>query len=124
MAAATRYPINLTVSDGELSSTTSYTLNVQAKQTDGGQTGTYPTRTSKTKWKAGDIVNNRGQLFQCKPYPYSGWCNNAPSYYEQVKGLHGRTRGLRCNQQNSKITNGNLRVAVFSRRKMQDPIYR
>ncbi len=37
--------------------------------------------------KAGDIVNNRGQLFQCKPYPYSGWCNNAPSYYEPGKGI-------------------------------------
>ena len=87
VAAATQYPINLTVSDGELSSTTTYTLNVQAKQTNGGQTGTYPTWTSKTKWKAGDIVNNRGQLFQCKPYPYSGWCNNAPSYYEPGKGI-------------------------------------
>lgn len=43
----------------------------------------------------------------------------------QVKGLHGRTRGLRCNQQNSKMTNGNLRVAVFFLIvKMQDPIYR
>ncbi|MCT7423284.1 PKD domain-containing protein, partial [Escherichia coli] len=45
VAAATQYQINLTVSDGELSSSTSYTLNVQPKQASGGQTGTYPTWT-------------------------------------------------------------------------------
>lgn len=86
-SVATQTVINLTVSDGELSSNASYTLNVKAKKADNGQTGTYPTWTSKTKWKAGDIVNNGGKLYQCRPYPNSGWCNSTPSYYEPGKGI-------------------------------------
>jgi hypothetical protein len=50
VAAATQYPISLTVSDGELSSTTTYTAERdRRKQTNGGQTGTYPTWSAKTK---------------------------------------------------------------------------
>ena len=32
-------------------------------------------------------MNNHGKLFQCKPFPYSGWCNNSPAYYEPGAGL-------------------------------------
>ena len=86
-STASQNTITLTVSDGELSSTATYQLNVKAKKADGGQTDTYPAWTSKTKWKAGDIVNNGGKLFQCKPFPYSGWCNSSPAYYEPGKGI-------------------------------------
>ncbi|WP_236276309.1 chitinase [Enterobacter cloacae] len=90
-ATAQQYEISLTVSDGELSSTTSYLLNVKAKAAtpsqDGGTSGSYPAWSANSKYSAGDIVNNHGKLFQCKPFPYSGWCNNAPMYYEPGAGL-------------------------------------
>lgn len=90
-ATAQQYEISLTVSDGELSSTTSYLLNVKAKAAtpsqDEGTSGTYPAWSANSKYSAGDIVNNHGKLFQCKPFPYSGWCNNAPMYYEPGAGL-------------------------------------
>lgn len=90
-ATAQQYEISLTVSDGELSSTTTYLLNVKAKAAtpsqDEGTSGSYPAWSANSKYSAGDIVNNHGKLFQCKPFPYSGWCNNAPAYYEPGVGL-------------------------------------
>lgn len=91
VATAQQYEVSLTVSDGELSSTTSYLLNVKAKEAapskDEGTSGDYAAWSANSKYKAGDIVNNHGKLFQCKPFPYSGWCNNAPAYYEPGAGL-------------------------------------
>ncbi|HHA1387062.1 TPA: glycoside hydrolase family 19 protein [Enterobacter kobei] len=89
-ATAQQIEISLTVSDGELSCTTSYLLNVKAKAApsqDEGTSGDYAAWSANSKYKAGDIVNNHGKLFQCKPFPYSGWCNNAPAYYEPGAGL-------------------------------------
>ncbi|EOV2736076.1 glycoside hydrolase family 19 protein [Enterobacter cloacae] len=90
-ATAQQYEISLTVSDGELSSTITYLLNVKAKAAtpsqDEGTSGSYPAWSANSKYSAGDIVNNHGKLFQCKPFPYSGWCNNAPMYYEPGAGL-------------------------------------
>ncbi|WP_148242681.1 glycoside hydrolase family 19 protein [Enterobacter asburiae] len=87
-ATAQQIEVSLTVSDGELSSTTSYLLNVKAKASTPSQDdGAYPAWSANSKYNAGDIVNNHGKLFQCKPFPYSGWCNNAPAYYEPGAGL-------------------------------------
>ena len=89
-ATAQQIEVSLTVSDGELSDTTTYLLNVKAKaQTPSGDEGsdTYAAWSANSKYNAGDIVNNHGKLFQCKPFPYSGWCNSAPAYYEPGVGL-------------------------------------
>lgn len=87
-ATAKQYEVSLTVSDGELSSTASYLLNVKAKaSTPSEDEGVYPGWSANSTYNAGDIVNNHGKLFQCKPFPYSGWCNNAPTYYEPGVGL-------------------------------------
>ncbi|HFV9242836.1 TPA: glycoside hydrolase family 19 protein [Enterobacter bugandensis] len=87
-ATAQQIEISLTVSDGELTNTTTYLLNVKAKAaTPSGDQGAYPAWSANSKYNAGDIVNNHGKLFQCKPFPYSGWCNNAPAYYEPGAGL-------------------------------------
>ena len=87
-ATAQQVEVSLTVSDGELSSTTSYLLNVKAKAaTPSDDDTSYAAWSANGKYSAGDIVNNHGKLFQCKPFPYSGWCNNAPAYYEPGAGL-------------------------------------
>ncbi|CAH5575355.1 Chitin-binding protein CbpD [Enterobacter cloacae] len=93
-ATAQQYEVSLTVSDGELSSTSTYLLNVKAKEATpsndegtSGTSGNYAAWSANSKYQAGDIVNNHGKLFQCKPFPYSGWCNNAPAYYEPGAGL-------------------------------------
>ena len=33
------------------------------------------------------VRGTTGDLFQCKPFPYSGWCNQAPFYYAPGTGL-------------------------------------
>jgi len=87
-ATAQQVEVSLTVSDGELSSTTSYLLNVKAKAaTPSDDDASYAAWSANGKYSAGDIVNNHGKLFQCKPFPYSGWCNSAPAYYEPGAGL-------------------------------------
>lgn len=87
-ATAQQVEVSLTVSDCELSSTTSYLLNVKAKAaTPSDSDASYAAWSASGKYSAGDIVNNHGKLFQCKPFPYSGWCNNAPAYYEPGAGL-------------------------------------
>ncbi|WP_157378454.1 trypsin-like serine peptidase [Burkholderia ubonensis] len=37
-------------------------------------------------YQGGDVVTNRGQRYECKPFPYSGWCGQAPSAYEPGVG--------------------------------------
>ncbi|VEA39363.1 secreted chitinase [Salmonella enterica subsp. enterica] len=86
----TQYVVNLTVSDGTLSSTAVYTLNVKAKAAaadDEDKTTSYPAWSSSQKWNPGDIVNNNGALYQCKPFPEGSWCNVAPAYYEPGVGI-------------------------------------
>ncbi|PUM92184.1 chitinase [Salmonella enterica subsp. enterica serovar Dublin] len=86
----TQYVVNLTVSDGTLSSTAVYTLNVKAKAAaadDEDKTTSYPAWSSSQKWNPGDIVNSNGALYQCKPFPEGSWCNVAPAYYEPGVGI-------------------------------------
>ncbi|WGL55478.1 glycoside hydrolase family 19 protein [Kluyvera intermedia] len=90
-----QYVVSMTVSDGSLSTTTTYTLNVKAKAAgtddatgeDESGSVSYPSWSARQTWKAGDIVNNHGALYQCKPLPEGAWCNVAPTYYEPGAGI-------------------------------------
>lgn len=85
----TQYVVNLTVSDGTLSSTAVYTLNVKAKAAaadDEDKTTSYPAE-QQPEMESGDIVNSNGALYQCKPFPEGSWCNVAPAYYEPGVGI-------------------------------------
>ncbi|MEO1885776.1 MAG: hypothetical protein ABGX72_00140, partial [Methyloprofundus sp.] len=39
-------------------------------------------------YEAGDIVSNNGNLYQCKPWPYTGWCSRETPAYEPGVGTH------------------------------------
>lgn len=41
----------------------------------------YPAYQSGTAYKAGDVVSNVGSLYECKEFPYSGWCGASPYHY-------------------------------------------
>ncbi|AIP34199.1 carbohydrate binding domain protein [Paraburkholderia xenovorans LB400] len=81
-----QYTIKLSVYDtqNKLSSTASYTVTVKAGETPAGPA--YPAYKAGTEYKAGELVLNYGQLYQCKPFPYAGWCSQAPPAYEPGKG--------------------------------------
>lgn len=54
------------------------------------ETGQYPLYKPGFGYKAGDIVKNKnGDLFECKPWPYSGWCGSTSAqHYEPGIGLN------------------------------------
>lgn len=81
----TNVTISVKVSDGKLSASASHTVTVKAKSQHGGDDN-YPKYKPGTRYQAGDIVLNDGSLYQCKPFPYSGWCSLAPAAYEPGKG--------------------------------------
>lgn len=47
----------------------------------GGNPGSYPAYAPNTSYRAGDKVSNAGGSYECKPWPYSGWCGGASSSY-------------------------------------------
>ncbi|WP_085538636.1 glycosyl hydrolase family 18 protein [Burkholderia pseudomallei] len=81
------FQFRVKVSDGKLSSTATHSVLVKAAETGGGGNGSHPQYKEGTKYSAGDIVSNHGKLYQCKPFPYSGWCSGAASAYEPGKGF-------------------------------------
>ncbi|VBB14482.1 glycosyl hydrolase family 18 protein [Burkholderia stabilis] len=87
------FAFSVKASDGKLSSTARHTVLVKATDAGGGGEsggnggeGQYPAYKAGTQYNAGDIVSNLGKLYQCKPFPYSGWCSGAPAAYEPGKG--------------------------------------
>lgn len=48
----------------------------------------HPDYKEGTAYQAGDIVRNKGVLYQCKPWPYTGWCAGAAWAYEPGVGQH------------------------------------
>ncbi|WP_416410268.1 fibronectin type III domain-containing protein [Pantoea sp. App145] len=48
----------------------------------------HPAYKEGTNYKAGDVVSNKGGLYQCKPWPYTSWCGAAAWAYEPDAGQH------------------------------------
>ena len=46
-----------------------------------------PTWKAQT-YSAGDQVQGGGKLYQCKPYPYTGWCGGTESFYAPGTGTN------------------------------------
>lgn len=53
----------------------------------------YPAYKSGTAYKAGDIVSNVGALYECKEFPYSGWCGASPITMSRVSVWSGLMPG-------------------------------
>lgn len=87
LTADQTFEFAVTVSDGKLASTAKHAVRVKAQDNGGGEGGQHPQYQAGTQYQAGDIVSNLGKLYQCKPFPYSGWCSGAPSAYEPGKGF-------------------------------------
>jgi hypothetical protein len=46
----------------------------------------YPAYQEGFPYQAGDIVSSQGSVYQCKPFPYSGWCAGAAWAYAPGTG--------------------------------------
>ncbi len=49
-------------------------------------TSGYPAYNTSTTYKAGDKVSNAGNNYQCKSWPYTGWCSGPAAFYEPGVG--------------------------------------
>ena len=72
--------------NGGATSTASVTVTVTSS-TGGGCSGT-PQYVENGGYSAGSQVQNSGNKYQCKDYPYSGWCNGAAWAYAPGTGAH------------------------------------
>lgn len=52
---------------------------------DGGN-GSYPAYVAGTAYQSGERVSNAGGDYECKPWPYSGWCGGSTSHYAPGTG--------------------------------------
>ncbi|MBR8383905.1 MULTISPECIES: lytic polysaccharide monooxygenase [Burkholderia cepacia complex] len=93
----------LVVDNGKTSATATHTLLVKGSGSAGnpgnpenpgtpdnpgndGNAGNYPAYQAGYAYKGGEIVTNNGKQYQCKAFPASGWCGQAPAAYEPGKG--------------------------------------
>jgi chitin-binding protein len=79
--ADTSLSVEVTVSDGKASSVARHTLTVAKDDSGEVDPSTAPAYKPNTAYQAGDKVSNAGGIYQCKPFPYSGWCSQAPAAY-------------------------------------------
>ncbi|MGL4936599.1 chitinase N-terminal domain-containing protein [Shewanella sp.] len=49
---------------------------------------TVPSYQAGTAYQAGDRVSHGGDSYECKPFPYSGWCGGSSSHYAPGTGSH------------------------------------
>ncbi|MGL5847465.1 MAG: immunoglobulin-like domain-containing protein [Aeromonas veronii] len=56
------------------------------EESSGGSEGDYPAYAPNTSYQAGDRVSNAGGNYECKPWPYSGWCGGSTSHYAPGTG--------------------------------------
>ncbi|PHV12758.1 chitin-binding protein [Chitinimonas sp. BJB300] len=68
----------------------SFAIDINS-DTDGGSQVDYIYPANIASYKAGTIVRGSdGKRYQCKPYPYAGWCSQSPAYYAPATGSNWR----------------------------------
>ncbi|UOB16797.1 glycosyl hydrolase family 18 protein [Abyssalbus ytuae] len=89
-ASAGTYSLTAKAFDNENASATSGGINITVNANDdgGGNEGNCdePQYVENGGYVAGSTVQNEGNVYQCKDYPYSGWCNGAAWAYAPGTG--------------------------------------
>ena len=62
------------------------TLAEESDNGGNGNDGDYPAYAPNIGYQAGDRVSNAGGNYECKPWPYSGWCGGSTSHYAPGTG--------------------------------------
>ncbi|GIU22522.1 immunoglobulin-like domain-containing protein [Shewanella sp. MBTL60-007] len=75
------YEVVVNATEQELTRRTSVSLVEED-----GEGGDYPAYAAGTQYQAGDVVTNAGGVYECLPWPNSGWCSGAASYYAPGTG--------------------------------------
>lgn len=86
--AAGSYSLTARATDNQGAVTTSSGVNITVTSTDGGSCSTIPQYVENGGYVAGSKVKNAGGQYECKPYPFSGWCNGAAWAYAPGTGTY------------------------------------
>ncbi|MGB3433868.1 lytic polysaccharide monooxygenase [Achromobacter sp.] len=86
------YLFTVKVTNEKGSSSASHSVLVKKQEqpgggNEGGESGAHPAYKPGASYEAGDKVSNVGKTFECKPWPYTGWCSQSPMYYAPGTGL-------------------------------------
>ncbi len=74
--------------DNDNASTATATINISVQTDTGGGNCSDPQYIENGGYAAGSIVQNNGNKYECKPYPFSGWCNGAAWAYAPGEGTY------------------------------------
>jgi hypothetical protein len=85
--AAGSYTLTARATDNLGATTTSGGVNITVNST-GGNCSTTPQYVENGGYVAGSIVKNAGGQYECKPYPFTGWCNGAAWAYAPGTGTY------------------------------------
>jgi hypothetical protein len=81
------YALTAKATDNQNAITTSATVNITVSG-GGGSCSTVAQYVENGGYVAGSRVKNSGSQYECKPYPYSGWCNGAAWAYAPGTGTY------------------------------------
>ncbi|KRW57077.1 chitinase [Aeromonas allosaccharophila] len=74
------------LADGQKPVVQRFPITLAEESDNGGNDGDYPAYAPNTGYQAGDRVSNAGGNYECKPWPYSGWCGGSTSHYAPGTG--------------------------------------
>ncbi|WP_429191758.1 immunoglobulin-like domain-containing protein [Aeromonas veronii] len=74
------------LADGQQPVVQRFPVTLTEENNNGGNDGDYPAYAPNTSYQAGDRVSNAGGNYECKPWPYSGWCGGSTSHYAPGTG--------------------------------------
>ncbi len=87
-AAPGTYNLTAVATDNDGGQTTSSTVTITVEEDNtGGCTGV-PQYVQNGGYSGGDQVQNAGGVYECKPWPYEGWCNGASWAYGPGTGMY------------------------------------
>jgi beta-glucanase (GH16 family) len=86
--AAGTYTISVKAFDDKGASTTSGSVSVTVKTVVVDACSSIPAYVENNGYVPGSKVKNAGRLYECKEFPYSGWCNGAAWAYGAGTGAY------------------------------------
>jgi hypothetical protein len=82
------YALTSKATDNSGATGTSSVVSITVTTSPGGNCGNIPQYVANGGYVAGSIVQNAGSQYECKPFPFSGWCNGAAWAYAPGTGTY------------------------------------